>query len=386
MKRVLLMLDAAADFPFPELDDQTPLAYAKLPHASQVAEEGRLGTLKLSRAEADASRSLLAEACGMEFRAARELRWGPVAAAALGVPKDSTRMRFLCQFVHVDAADEQMALCPSSVEEQDHLIRDVEKALRKLGDLDLHLLSLNPGRFVLDMPRGSMAPSKIKVRYDREGSLSRLPAPLRTLIQAAETCLEEHPVNAVRQDLGEPSLNGIWCWSGGASTPSKPGALTRSLLISPDPLIKGLATLWGLDFIEIPDPYTLSQPDAGFDVSRILEAFETHDELILWIPAPFATNKYEGPKEKVRRLAAVDYYITGPLLAILQEFPSSRMLLLAAGLRHRGRPEKGRVPFVLWGDGIVADHAPAWNEIQAGEGSLGSPKLGKLLEIFRSKL
>ncbi len=104
---------------------------------------------------------------------------------------------------------------------------------------------------------------------------------------------------------------------------------------------------------------------------------------MVWVHAPFSAGRFEGPEEKVRRLDAVDYYVTGPLRAILLKHRPSRMCLIAAGLRHRGLPEKGRAPFVLWGEGVSTDTVKAWNESDALAGALGCPKLTRLLDLFR---
>ncbi len=383
MKRILLLVDAAADFPFPELGDQTPLAHAKLPYASEIAQSGSCGNLKLRRVEADASRSLLAESCGLEARSAREMRWGPVAAASMGLHRDAMLFRSLCHFLHVDDQGEQTAHTPSSQEEHLQLVMDLQEGLSEVEGL--RLIPMQPGRFILELPAPGIRPVKIPVGYDRQGALAKLPQRLRDVIRKAEAVLESHPVNLVRQDLGEPVLNSLWCWSGGVTTPVSPTPEFRQALVSPDPLAKGLAELWDLPFLGMEDPYLLERPDAAFDVFQFLKLFEDVDEMVVWVPAPFASNKYEGPEEKVRRLAAVDYYVTGPLWAIAREQASCRILLASAGLRHRGRPEKGVAPFALWGEGVNVDPAQAWSEVDAQAGSLGSPKFQRLLELFRNK-
>lgn len=383
MKRILLFVDAAADFPFPELGDETPLAHAKLPYAAELASEGACGNLKLRRVEADASRSLLAEACGLDTRAARDLRWGPVAAASLGMEKTKGRFRTLCHFLHVDHEGGQNPHTPSSLEEHHQLVEDLEAHLSTT--LDIRLIPMQPGRFVLDLPSTGLKPLKVQVGYEREGAQARLLAPLRDVIRQAERFLETHPVNQIRQDLGEPILNSLWCWSGGQTINMPPTLPFRQALMSPDPLVRGLAELWGLPFIPMEDPFVLDRPDAAFEVFELLKTLDSVEEILVWVPAPFASNKYEGPEEKVRRLAAVDYYVTGPLLAIAREQAPCRMLLASAGLRHRGRPEKGVAPFALWGEGVQLDPCRSWTEIGAQSGSLGNPKFQRLLDIFRTE-
>lgn len=380
------MVDAAADFPFPELEDRTPLQRARLPNARRLAAEGRNGALRRMRAEADASRSLLAEACGLESATARDLRWGPFGAAAAGLDLSPEAFRLLCQFVSFDGDDRggQSPVRPAGLEEQERLLEDMREAVRVTSGKKVSFHSLSPGRFVMQMGDGSVQWPRSHVSYEHGRFLSRLPPPLKSMLLAAEACLEAHPVNAVRVDLGEAPINGLWCWSGGTSVPSPDPPPFRQALVSPDPLVKGLARVWNLPFLPMRDPYALDQPDAAFDVSALMKLLEACDELLCWIPAPFSTRGYEGPEEKVRRLDSVDYYVTGPMLAVLEELAPARMLLLAAGVRHRGRPEKGPAPFVLWGDGVESDDISTWSEMESPTGSLATPKFTKLLEVLRT--
>jgi len=384
MKRVILMVDAAADFPFPELEDRTPLQVARMPHARRLAGEGCNGVLKRTRSEADASRALLAEACGLRPADAADLRWGPVAAASLGVGPEPDRMYVLCRFVSHDSEEElQSPVTPSGVGEQNGLLSDMERWIAERCGESARLHSLSPGRFVLDVAAEGMTWPRMPVGYDHLRTLKRLPPRIRDMVRAAEEGLAGHSVNAVRLDLGEPPINGMWCWSGGTVVPP-PGELDfPQALVSSDPLVEGMARCWGRTFLSMDDPYGLDRPDAAFDMAGMIRMLEAHEEVVVWLPAPFSTRKYEGAAEKVRRLDAVDYYVTGPLRALLEEWRPCRLLLTAAGVRHRGRPEKGPAPCVLWGDGVASDDVTSWSETDSPGGSLATPKFSKLLELLR---
>lgn len=386
MKRVALLVDAAADLPFPELQDQTPLERARLPHARNLASEGSVGCLRRLRPEADASRALLAELCGLSSEQARSLRWGPMAAVALGLPLDGERLYLLGEFISVDEQNQQGPVAPSSPEEQEQVLRDLEKALSEVDRREVRLHGLTRGHFVMELSGGRSSYPVSRVEFEHSGFLKRVPVRLRKLLEAAEACLAAHPVNQIRLDLGEAPLDGFWCWSGGREVPIPDSPPFSQVLMSPERLVAGMAAQWNRTFMPMPDPYGLNQPDAGFDVENMLRLLEKHDEVVIWIPAPFSGTRFEGPEEKVRRLDAIDYYITGPVQAILEEMDSSRLLLLAAGVRHRGRPERGAAPFVLWGEGVSADPRTAWTETDGLEGSLGSPSFHNLLELFRSTI
>ncbi|MDF3130316.1 hypothetical protein P0Y35_13995 [Kiritimatiellaeota bacterium B1221] len=386
MKRVAILVDAAADLPYPELQDQTPMQQARLPFARELASEGRCGALKRLRPEADASRALLAEFCGVPEAVARDLRWGPMAAASLGLPVSADRVYILAGFVSIDEHQVQMPVHPSSLEEQQHLLEDLQKGLSETDGRAVELHSLSLGRFVimLQAGEGEVWPRTV-VQYGRKSFLKRLPARLTRLLQKAEATLKGHPVNTVRLDLGEAPVDGLWCWSGGANVVTPDVQPFRQALVTQDPLAEGMAKMWKRTLLQMENPYNLSRPDAGFDVFQMMQILENHDEVVIWVPAPFSSRKFEGSSEKVRRLDAVDYYVSGPVKAILEEMQPSRLLLLAAGVRHRGRPERGAAPFVLWGEGIASDSCQDWTEIECTQGSLGSPKVKKLLEIFRKE-
>ncbi len=386
MKRVALLVDAAADLPYPELQDQTPMQQARLPFARELAGEGRCGALRRLRPEADASRALLAEICGVPEAVARDLRWGPMAASSLGLPLSADRVYVLAGFVSIDENHVQNPVHPSSMEEQKHLLEDLQQGLSEVDGKQVELHSLSLGRFVMVLQggEGEVWPRTV-VQYGHQNFLKRLPSRLNALLQQAESTLRDHPVNTVRLDLGEAPVDGLWCWSGGANVVEPEPQPFRQALVTQDPLAEGMAKMWNRTLLKMENPYTLSRPDAGFDVFQMMQVLENHDEVVIWVPAPFSSRKFEGSSEKVRRLDAVDYYVTGPVKAILEEMQPSRLLLLAAGVRHRGRPERGAAPFVLWGEGMASDSCQGWTEIDCAQGSLGTPKVKKLLEIFRKE-
>lgn len=390
VKRAILMLESAADFPFPELRDQTPMETARAPHARAFAKEGVSGTLKFSAAESSHAMSFLCEACGLSRAQARRVRWGPLAAGSLGWPPDSSRFRALGHFVTCAEDEITGPAFPDSAAEQDALLEEIQARLcAELGG-EYRLAAFGKGRFVLDGPLGgvdmgaSLTPTELAgksvARLHR-----RLPGELSRVLALAGEILETHAVNQVRLDLGQNPLNGVWLWSGGSlSGVSRSDVAPGRCLLSPDPLALSLGGALGLPCLAMDNPYTRKDVDAAFDVGAFLDLFGRCGEAVVWIPSPFSRDEVEGPEEKVRRLDAVDYYVTGPARAVLDDRGPGRALLLSAGVRHRGRPEKGRAPFVLWGEGIEADSTLAWTEREGLDGSLGTPKFSTLLDLLRN--
>jgi len=384
LKRVILIVDAAADFPCEELRDQTPLDVARSPNSRALAEEGKAGVLRLTAHDSSHAMSRLCEVCGFDSKSAAEIRWGPLAARAAGLDPDSSRFRALGHFITVHEDCVGGPGFPDSVAEQEELL---SLLCRELG---VNFLSFGNGRFVFDMPRfegglpASLTPTDLTGKSISKASKG-WPEALSSLLQRAEALLGRHPVNYVRVDLGQNPLNGIWLWSGGTlSGVSQSSGIPGQAMMSCEPLALGLGQALGLPTMGMDSPYSLDRVDAAFDVADFLKLLERNEEIVVWVPAPFARGPNEGPEEKVRRLDAIDYYITGPIRAILGQRDDSRLLLLSAGIRHRGLPEKGRAPFVLWGEGVAPDAATAWSEREGLLGSLGTPKFSTLLNLLRT--
>lgn len=390
MKRVIVMVDAAADFPCAALRDQTPLDVARSPNARALAAAGRAGTLKLTAWNSSHAMAMLCEVCGFSARGAKGIHWGPLAARAAGGHPDSSRYRALAHFVTVVDGEVSGVVFPHADAEQEELLGMLERELSGELGVEIRCISFGKGRFILEVPRLEVEPDIRFTPTDLTGkSLEKLtrgwPELLRRVVESGSRLLGHHAVNGVRLDLGENPINGLWLWSGGSlSGVSQSEGRRGQAMMSCEPLALGLGDALGLPTLGMESPYGLDRIDAAFDVGAFLRLLERSEEVVVWVPAPFARGPHEGAEEKVRRLDAIDYYITGPIRAILETDVPGRMLLLAAGIRHLGVPEKGRAPFVLWGPGIPADGATAWSEREGLRGDLGSPKLSTLLEGLRS--
>jgi 2,3-bisphosphoglycerate-independent phosphoglycerate mutase len=383
MKRVLFLIDAAGDFPYPELGDRTPLECARLPAASAFAEEGQVGAMRFRRAGPDASRAHLAEAVGVPSRLASRMRWGPLGVLAHGESWQTGRVAYLAHFIHLDAEGHQHPVSPNTLEEQNELLRDLERDLREsMPEAEARLLGISVGRFVITLTASNHWLSASPVAYQYRSFLHRLDPLLRSVLEQIRFFLEFHPLNELRVDLGEYPISAVWCWSGGHRVPDPPVHSFRYALLSPDPFLHGLAELCGVPFRLLPDPY--HPTGLSFPVEEVETLLEDHDELMIWVPAPFASEEFQEPQEQVRRMDEMDYRLLAPIRRILENQDRVRLLLTAAGVRHRGRPERGTAPCLLWGAGIQADSVSRWTETAGAEGGLGTPRWSSLLQTFRT--
>ena len=357
------------------------MSCARMSEATRFAEEGQVGRLRIKDTGPDASRALLAETLGYPSRTAKHLRWGPLGFLAKGEPWQAGRVAYLAHFIHLDVDGNHHPVSPSTEEEQAQLLVDLEKELQEsLPEADARFLGLSPGRFVISMARVGNWLSASPVTYQYTGFLQRVDPVLRAVLEHLRFQLEFHPINELRLDLGEAPISSAWCWSGGHRIPEAPALQQTCSLFSPDPFVRGLAAHSGIPFHGMGDPYLEGDP---LPLELLQNELREQEEVIIWIPAPFASERFQEPQEKVRRLDQMDYRLLSPIRKVLQEEDRVRFLLAAAGVRHRGRPERGSAPFVLWEPGSPTDTGFRWTEADGLEGSLGAPKWGAILETFR---
>src|SRR6266581_1350130 len=112
-----------------------------------------------------------------------------------------------------------------------------------------------------------------------EGSLpaGRDAMRFHALMNEAQMLLHEHPVNLEREARGEPAINSVWFWGGGAIGAAK--ARPYSAVIGDDPLARGLALAAGIPARALPeraDSLLAAAEDEGV-VLIVLDAMQHGD-------------------------------------------------------------------------------------------------------------
>ena len=103
---------------------------------------------------------------------------------------------------------------------------------------------LDPGRWYVrmqPMPEVQTTPPSTARGKEIEAHLpsGRDAVRLRALMNETQMLLYEHAVNSGREARGEPALNSLWFWGGGAIADA--GAKPFAVVIADDPLARGLA-------------------------------------------------------------------------------------------------------------------------------------------------
>jgi hypothetical protein len=221
-------------------------AGARLPAAETLIAKGRRKVLPLESAQAWLFH---------QFGVARQLDW-PVAPYSLlgegGAPGEHHWLR--ADPVHLLVDRDRLVLGDASGvsrAEADALAETLNAHFG--GQLVLH--PMHPERWYA---RLEAAPELRTVAPSRARGASvepNLPAGadawrFRALMNEAQMLLHEHPVNAEREARGEPPVNSLWFWGGGALARTDPPALRG--VLADDPLARGLARAAGVAAAPLP--------------------------------------------------------------------------------------------------------------------------------------
>ncbi|MCI7100193.1 MAG: 2,3-bisphosphoglycerate-independent phosphoglycerate mutase, partial [Lachnospiraceae bacterium] len=262
MKYVIVLGDGMADKPIEELNDKTPLEYAKTPVMDEMAVKSEIG-LAYTIPEGMKPGSDTANLAVLGYYPRRYYTGrSPLEALSIGVPMKDTDIALRCNIVTLSEEEDNYAdkriLDHSSgeisTEEADVLIQAVKDAFQSekfqfyTGTSYRHLLIWNKGEVleftqphdILGQVIGQYLPEREEFRYMMEKSYE---------------ILNNHPVNLKRAEKGLNKANSLWFWGAG----TKPGLSSfeektgkRGAMISAVDLLKGIAVGADMKVIEVP--------------------------------------------------------------------------------------------------------------------------------------
>jgi len=191
----------------------------------------------------------------------------------------------------------------------------VETLNRHFGDAML-FYPLQPARWYVrlqEAPDMHTTPPSAAREETIEGNLPSGPDAMRfhALMNEAQMLLHEHPVNAEREERGEPALNSVWFWGGGVIDAAKNRPF--STVFGDDPLARGLALAAGIPARALPK-----------DTGATLAAAGDEDVALVVLDPPRSAAGHSR-----ERRAALERDWFGPLLAALQ---SGRIGMLSLSL------------------------------------------------------
>jgi len=371
-KRLIVIMDGAADEPQPDLGGRTPLQAARMPHSDAIAREGICGLARTIPEEMDPGSDIATlSILGYDPRRYHTGR-APLEAASLDVPLDAQDIAFRCNLVTCDGT----TLIDYSGGEI--ATADARVLIGVLNErLSTRRIQFYPGvsyRHVTVWREGSPDVNTTPP-HDITGQAvaGHLPQgdgeeTLRRLMFDSLEILDSHTINKRRRDEGKNPANMIWLWGQGRKCELPSFSLQRGLpgvVIAAVDLVRGVGKCAGLAAPDIPGATGNLDTDFAAKARAALAALERFDFVVVHVEAPDEASHQASPERKVWALEQIDRAVVGPLLDRLQALRDGRIMIVSdhytkiATRTHASEP----VPFAVLG--LPRDGAEAFDERNA---------------------
>jgi 2,3-bisphosphoglycerate-independent phosphoglycerate mutase len=364
MKYVVVLGDGMADYPVPQLDNKTPLQYAKKPNIDYLAQNGLMGMVKtIPDGIPPGSDAANLSVMGYNPKVYYSGR-SPLEAVSMGVDLLDTDITFRCNLVTLsdeeDYAQKTMIDYSSdeiSTDEARELIMEVNSRL-KTEDISFfpgisyrHLMVWNNGPYQLQLTPPHDILEKNIGQYLPKGLRSDI---LLNFMMESNRFLKDHPVNKARVARGLRPANSIWLWGEG-----KKPALTRfkdkynieGSVVSAVDLIKGIGICAGLTSIDVEGATGNIHTNFLGKANAALKELESGKDFVyVHLEAPDECGHRQEIENKAKSIELIDKLVVDTLLKGLEKYDDYKILLLPdhptpLSLRtHTSEP----VPFLIY--------------------------------------
>ena len=392
MKYAIIIPDGAADEPQEALDGLTPLQAAEIPSIDWISAHGKVGSVQtIPRRMPCGSDVAIMSVLGYDPQKAYTGR-APLEAAAQNLQTAPDEWIFRCNLVTiVDGIMEDHSAGHIRSEEAHALLAELNEALGGPvvrfypGVSYRHLMTLKGDVRVRTTPPHDILGRKAAAHLPK-GKGSNV---LRRLIQGSQELLAEHPINAVRSDLGENPATSIWLWGQGkrpALESFEQRFGLRGVAVAAVDLVRGLAKLIGWECIEVEGATGYLDTNYAGKGEAAVEALDEHDLVFVHVEAPDEAAHSANPPAKVRALEEIDEHIVGPVLERLRAEGREnwRVLVLpdhatpCTVRTHTADP----VPFAIAGARVKAVVRQPFNEQTGRDADLRIKRGCDLMEYF----
>lgn len=398
MKYVVILGDGMADYPMPELDDKTPLQYAKKPAIDMMASKGTVGLVRtVPEGIAPGSDAANLSVMGYNPKVYYTGR-SPLEAVSMGLDLSSADVALRCNLVHlsedeseysdktmIDYSSDEISTAESKV-----LIEAVNNAL-KTKDINFypgisyrHCMVWSNGNTSLGCtPPHDISDKKITDYLPKEES-----GLLLNLMKKSYEILKDHPVNQARKARGLRTANSIWLWGEG----KKPALSSfqekyhkTGAMISAVDLLKGIGICAGLDSIDVEG--ATGNIDTNFigKANAAIQALENGKDFVyVHVEAPDECGHRHEIENKVKAIELLDSQVVKPILEGISKF-DYRVLVLPdhpTPLRLRTHTSEP-VPFIIYDStDEIQSSAKSYDEFEAKKSGVYVDDGYKLMDLF----
>lgn len=364
MKFVLILGDGMADYPVPQLDNKTPLQYAKKPNIDFLTRNSQVGMVKtVPEGIPPGSDAANLSVMGFNPKVYYTGR-SPLEAVSMGLELSDTDVALRCNLVTLSEEEDyrqktmiDYSSDEISSEEAKELILAVNSVFKRdnicfyPGISYRHCMVWGNGLTGLNLtPPHDILGKKVEC-YLPEGENNRL---LLDMMIKSYDILKDHPVNKARVEKGLRPANSIWLWGEGkrpslARFDEKYGI--KGSVISAVDLIKGIGLLAGLKNVEVEGATgNIHTNFLGKAQAALNELESGQDFVYLHVEAPDECGHRNEVENKVRSIELIDEQIVGTLLKGMEKYDDYRIMVLPdhptpLSLRtHTSEP----VPFLIY--------------------------------------
>jgi 2,3-bisphosphoglycerate-independent phosphoglycerate mutase len=386
-----------ADYPLPELNNQTPLQAAQTRWMDTIARRGTLGMVQtipqgLSPGSDIANLNILG------YDPTRYLTGRAVyEAASSGVKLNDHDVAFRCNLVTLKDTDgstimEDYSAGHITTPEASEIISELDQ---KLGTDEMHFYPGISYRHLMVWQSGSIA-IETTPPHDITGQNISAFLPkgegskkLQQLMEDSRAVLADNPTNKERIAASKNPANAIWLWGQGSpiNLPSfrEKYGLSGSVISAVD-LIKGIGISSGLSSISVPGATGYLDTNYLGKAEYALKELETRDFVFLHVEAPDEASHSGDLQSKIQAIEDFDAKVVKTVLEGIERFGEYKIMVLPdhrtpiSEKTHTSEP----VPFAFFSSiNAVEEHATSsFNEVAAEQTGLFVKEGFRLIDLF----
>ncbi|MDD2388134.1 MAG: alkaline phosphatase family protein [Desulfobacterales bacterium] len=403
---ILIILDGLGDRAYEQLGGKTPLQAAYTPVLDSLCEKGSSGLYHASM-PGQALPSEHAHFMIFGYDMSQFPGRGVFEALGAGIELESSDVAVLAHFASVEMAGNCLVLKNrkprASEKEIDALIREV--GFYETGGVKIRFyptggirgilrLEGNVSPFITDTDpilEEKLLPELLPwAEYEQDSDALNTAVSLKSYLVQTYECLNRHPVNIRRKNLGLDLLNALVTQRAGQCRPVTPFDQKYGLAglsIASGIVYHGLSRYIGMDCIKVSD-----SGDAGKDLARRLciaqKVSDRYDFIHVHTKTPDEAAHKKDPEAKRRVIESLDRGIgeaIGPLLNnpdVLLIITSDHSTPSSGPLIHSGEPS----PLMFFGTGVRRDRVKCFDEISVAGGALGTLRGRELMYMVLNYL
>lgn len=388
MKYVVVLGDGMADRPIAELENKTPMEYAKTPYMDELAQKGELGLVHTipegMKPGSDTANLSVIGYNPKKYYSGRS----PLEALSIGVPMKDTDVALRCNIVTLseeeDAYEKRHMIDHSSdeisTEDAAILLEAVKKELENdmfkfyVGTSYRHCLIWDKGEVVeLSQPHDILEQCIEEYIPTNFGADTEGYQLLYDMMKKSYDILVNHPINVERKAKGLHPANSCWFWGAGtkpalSSFEEKTGK--KGAMISAVDLLKGIAVGASMQVIEVEGAngglHTNYEGKAQAAIDTLTK--EGNDFVYVHLEGPDEMGHQGSVERKVQAIEWLDERIVKPIAEGLKAAGEDfRMLILPDHptpiciRTHSSEP----VPYVLYDSTNEQQNTWNYNEKEA---------------------